>query len=109
MNKNVCKEVIRNAQRICKASEVLSDETIDNLAEDLLNNDQLLEKSSSVLNLSVVSQTRRAVIMGIGFALLYQGLYVIVDQTTKAANSNEEEDEDSEDESEDEDSGVEED
>ena len=108
MNKNVCKEVIRNAQRICKASEVLSDETIDNLAEDLLNNDQLLEKSSSVLNY-VVSQTRRAVIMGIGFALLYQGLYVIVDQTTKAANSNEEEDEDSEDESEDEDSGVEED
>ena len=44
------KEIIRSLQRECKKSNILSDETIDNLSTELLASERFLKTSANTLN-----------------------------------------------------------
>ena len=107
--KKLCKEVICSVQKICnKVTETLSDErAIDILADNISNNEQLCEASSSVWNY-VVSQARKTIPIAIGLTLAIQGVRVVIEQC-RDNNEFEEEEEEEYSDTESDDSGVEED
>lgn len=50
LSKTLCREAVCGLSKLCKNSKVLSDNTIDSLATDVLNNDRLITSTAETLD-----------------------------------------------------------